>query len=106
MLLVGILLVFVGLLCPIRALADTDPLQGLYDLVARQLPKNKDSFSFVLEVPDETVLDSFSVQDLAKSRIGAGPFIEIKCTSQSSCARGLYTYVNCHPRSHFAEVHS
>ena len=93
MLLSGPLFLLAALLGVVRsqASADIDTLQGLYDLVARRLPENKNSFKFTIE-PNGSA-DSFVVSDLPREWYDfSGPFIQISGTSISACARGLYTY--------------
>ncbi|KAI0780775.1 alpha-N-acetylglucosaminidase [Trametes elegans] len=72
----------------VRAVADSQNLQGIYALVKRRIPKHADVFSFSL-IDGEP--DAFVVSDAPRSGRGGG--VHIECTTVSACARGLYTYL-------------
>jgi alpha-N-acetylglucosaminidase len=61
-------------------------LEGIYALVKRRVPSHANSFNFELVNGNN---DSFILADSQSKN--STPSIDIKCTSISACAHGLYT---------------
>ena len=88
---VGVALSFLLLACVGNAAVDSSSAAALQALVQRQLPFHADSFVFhldtkvAIDVKTHSALDTFTLFD------GVDGKVNIECSTQSACARGLYT---------------